>query len=126
MRPFLLGNLYLFLSLGFAVSSQIVLKKVIGDAHGAASPWHGLLSAFDSARIGRTGLGLVFLVAGFLFWVLALVKLPLSYAYPVAACSVPAVVFFSAWSLGETVTPQAWIGTVLIVIGVVLLTPSVR
>ena len=64
------------------------------------------------------------LVAGFLFWILCLVRLELSYAYPVACSSVLFVSLFSVIFLGETVTPRMWIGTAFILVGLVLLMPK--
>ena len=71
----------------------------------------------------RGSIALLLLVSGFLFWVLSLTRLDLSYAYPIACSSVLLVALMSAIFLGEAVTLRMWSGTVLILIGIALLTP---
>jgi uncharacterized membrane protein len=61
---------------------------------------------------------------GLVFWLLCLDRLNLSYAYPIACSSVLLVALFSGLFLGETVTLKMWSGTVLILIGIVLLMPA--
>ena len=63
-------------------------------------------------------------VAGFGFWVLALARLELSYAYPIACSSILFVALLSTVFLGEPMTPKMWVGTVMILVGVILLTPQ--
>lgn len=121
---FLIGNALLLLSMIAAVSSQIVLKALIDEIQPLVSGWREIPSALDPPRLGRLALSMVLLVTGYLLWVLSLTRLDLSYAYPIACCSVLFVVFFSVWFLGESVMARHWIGTVLIVIGVILLTPN--
>jgi len=60
-------------------------------------------------------------VGGFNYWIICLIKLVLSYAYPIACGSALIVAILSVTILGETVTPKIWIGTLLIMAGTVLL-----
>ena len=81
-------------------------------------------SLFSSGRALHLAIVLVLLVAGFLFWVMSLSRLDVSYAYAVACSSALIVTFLGVVFLGETVSPKMWWGTVMIVLGTVLLAPS--
>jgi multidrug transporter EmrE-like cation transporter len=67
---------------------------------------------------------LVLLGTGFVFWMMSLNKLDLSYAYPVACSSAVIITLFSVLFLGEAVSIKGWCGTVLIILGIILLAPS--
>jgi drug/metabolite transporter (DMT)-like permease len=121
---FLTGNLFLLLSMVCAVSSQILLKALLDEMQPAPSGWRWIAELLSPERIVRGGLSAVLLVAGFLFWVACLVRLDLSYAYPVACVSVLFVTLFSVVVLGEPVTVRMWAGTALIVVGLILLAPA--
>jgi len=81
-------------------------------------------SFFSSGSALHLAIVLVLLVAGFLFWVMSLSRLDISYAYAVACSSALVVTFLGVVFLGETVSYKMWLGTVLIVVGTVLLAPS--
>jgi drug/metabolite transporter (DMT)-like permease len=124
MSRFVAGNAFLLLSMICGATSQLILKSAL---HGVDPPglnsvsWQPFLSA---DRLVRGGGAMVLIVAGFAFWVLALARLELSYAYPIACSSILFVAILSAVFLGEPITLRMWAGTVLILIGVVLLTPQ--
>ena len=122
MTRFAAGNLFLLVSMICAASSQIVLKSVLRELPDDAgwSLWRELLAP---ARLLRVGVSGTLVVTGFLAWVMALARLELSYAYPIACASIVFVRLLSLIFLGESVTPRMWTGTVLILIGVVLLMP---
>jgi drug/metabolite transporter (DMT)-like permease len=62
-------------------------------------------------------------VTGFAFWLMCLARLPLGYAYPVACSSIVIVALLGVVFLGEAITPRMLGGTLLIVLGVWLVTP---
>jgi len=124
MSKFWWGNLYLLVSVLCAVSSQIMIKSLLDEVQAAAEGWQALQAMLSDGRLFRAAVASALLVAGFVFWILCLTKLDLSYAYPIACSSVLIVVFFSAFSLGEAVTPRVWVGTVLILLGLVALGPT--
>ncbi len=76
------------------------------------------------ARVARGGAAFGLLVTAFVLWLLCLQRLDLSYAYPIACASVLLVSLFSMIFLGEAVTPRMWLGSLLILVGIALLTPS--
>jgi len=124
MSKFWWGNLYLLVSVLCAVSSQIMIKSLLDEVQAVAEGWQALQAMLSDGRLFRAAAASALLVAGFVCWILCLTKLDLSYAYPIACSSVLIVAFFSAFSLGEAVTPRVWLGTVLILLGLVALGPT--
>lgn len=124
MSRFVAGNLFLLLSMVCASTSQLVLKSVLRGVDPPGLAWSSWQPFLESARLLRGGVALLLIVGGFGFWVLALARLELSYAYPIACCSILFVALLSAVFLGEPITGKMWLGTVLILVGVVLLTPE--
>lgn len=123
MSRFTVGNLFLLVSMLCNVGSQFVIKKLLDEMRAdVGQPLMQQLMVPE--RLARGGAGMLLLVMGYLAWVLALARLDLAYAFPVASASVLFVTFFSAVFLGETVTARMWVGTVLVLVGVVLLGPS--
>ena len=107
-----------------AVSSQIILKGLINELQPLVTTWRDIVPLLDAARIVKLGAAMLLLVAGYTFWVLCLMRLDLSWAYPVACTSVLFVVLFSVLFLGEPLTLKIGMGTVLILAGVILLAPK--
>ena len=58
------------------------------------------------------------------FWLYALSRVDLSYAYPFLASSYVLVVTAAWWVLGESVPLERWVGLLVIVGGVVLVGKS--
>jgi drug/metabolite transporter (DMT)-like permease len=124
MSRFLTGNLFLLLSMVGAAGGHILLKGVVDEVKSTGLSWQTIQALGSADRFWRAGGGAALVVLAFLFWLLALARLDLSYAYPVACCSLLLVAFFSAIFLGEPVTGRTWIATVLILAGIVLLAPK--
>lgn len=122
MSGFLIGNIFLGLSLLFASVSQVALKALLNRLE-SSSLSLSLLREQDLGFFGWLLLIGVMIVAGFLFWAFSLTKLNLSYAYPIACSSALLVALLSAFILGEAVTLKTWIGTGFIVFGTALLVP---
>jgi drug/metabolite transporter (DMT)-like permease len=124
MSRFLTGNLFLLLSMVGASGGHILLKSVVDDVKSTGISWQTLQALGVAGRLWRAGGGAALVVLAFLFWLLALTRLDLSYAYPVACSSLLLVALFSAIFLGEPVTARTWIATVLILAGILLLAPK--
>lgn len=124
MSRFMIGNVFLVISMVCAASSQILIKALIDEIRPGGFDWSVVQSFTSAARLLRGAGAGVLLVAGFVFWILSLGRLDLSYAYPVACTSVLLISFFSVVFLGESMTIRMWAGTALIVVGMVLLTPG--
>ena len=126
MTRFLAGNLYLALSVICTSASQVLIKALLlelGPAHPGPATLPALLQA---GRALRAGAALALLVAGFGCWILCLARLELSYAFPIACSSVLLVALASATFLDEPMTPRMWLGTLLVLAGILLLTPAAR
>ena len=122
MSRFVLGNVYLAASIGCAALSQVLLKGVLR----ASEPGDlgALVGALASpGRVARSGIALALVASGFVCWLQALARLDLSYAYPIACASILVVALLSWLVLGEPLSVRAWIGTLLVLAGVALLSP---
>lgn len=124
MSKFLVGNLFLGLSVLLSSSSQVIIKKLMTELDANDGLVAKIQQLLVAARFWRAGLAGVMIVVGFLAWVVCLSKLDLSYAYPIACGSALLVTVLSVVFLGETATPKMWAGTLLIMVGTVLLAPS--
>lgn len=124
MSKIWVGNTYLLLSILFTSGSQVVLKALFNET----GPLHADFSLLEQALTGKRFIllaaALIMLVASFLFWMMSLSRLDLSYAYPLACSSALLVAAFSMLFLGEAVTARMWLGTILIVLGTVFLVPA--
>ena len=124
MTRFVAGNVFLLLSMLCASTSQLILKTVLRGVDPPGLAWSSWQPFLAPERFMRGAGAMILIVSGFGFWVLALARLELSYAYPIACSSILFVALLSAAFLGEPITPKMWAGTVLILIGVALLTPQ--
>ena len=125
MSSFMTGNILLILSMTATAVSQVMLKAVLNQTESATLQWETLREIFATPALAiRTAIAFVLVFAGFGLWMLSLSRLNLSYAYPVASSSVLLVAFLSGFFLGEPITLRVWGGTVLILLGIVLLTPG--
>ena len=121
---FVTGNLFLVISVISATLSQVLLKHLLDEVRPEGLGWSAIQPFLAAEKLLQTiAVGLL-LVIGYLFWVLALAKLDLSYAYPIASMSVLVAAFFSVLFLGEVMNARMWVGTVLITAGLVLLAPG--
>ena len=124
MSKFAMGNILLFASMLCTTASHIMIKALIDEAGEKALTLSSLFALFTGPKLFRSAIAGSLLVAGFLLWALCLSRLSLSYAYPVASTSVLLIAIFSIVVLGEAISPRMWAGTVLILVGIVLLRPA--
>lgn len=117
MSSFAFGNLFLVMSILAASVGQILIKKILDDLPTEITAMESLSIIFSSHRIWRASFAVVLIVSGFIFWILCLHKLPLSYAYPLACSSALVVALLSTIFLGESVTLKLLLGTFLIALG---------
>jgi drug/metabolite transporter (DMT)-like permease len=103
----------------FSVSGELMLKSGMNSV--------GVLSLSNFwATFGRIlshprilgGFGLVGI--GALFWLSAISRAPLSWAYPMLSIGYLLILLFSAIILKEQVTPMRWVGALIICVGIVL------
>lgn len=88
-----------------------------------SQPWLALQECLTHAPLW----GAVALLAGhFFLWLYVLARLELSVAVPITACNYIFNAILVQVRLGETVTLKTWAGTLLITLGVLLVTQSLR
>jgi len=118
----LAGHAYILLTIAFTVYGQLVLKWQIGqagqlpaDALGKITfllrqflnPW--ILSGFAAALIAS------------LAWMAAMTRFEINYAYPFMSLAFVIVMGFSVLFLGESLTAGRVAGTLLVVLGLVVM-----
>jgi drug/metabolite transporter (DMT)-like permease len=97
--------------------------KELGDI--SAMNLRGILSAaYQALTCPKLVLGTAMLAVFFFLWLAVLSWEDLSVALPMQALNYVLVAFLSQYFLGEIVTPMRWAGTVLVCIGVILITKS--
>ena len=95
MSRFLVGNLFLLLSILGATAGHILLKAVVDEVSSSTLGWSTLQALLAPGRFWRGAGGASLVVVAFLCWLAALTRLDLSYAYPVACSSLLLVTLFS-------------------------------
>ncbi len=97
--------------------------KELGDL--SAMNLRGILSAaYQALTSPKLVLGTAMLAVFFFLWLAVLSWEDLTVALPMQALNYVLVAFLSQYFLGEIVTPLRWAGTVLVCIGVILITKS--
>jgi drug/metabolite transporter (DMT)-like permease len=97
--------------------------KELGDL--SAMNLRGMLSAaYQALSSPKLVIGTAMLAVFFFLWLAVLSWEDLSVALPMQALNYVLVAFLSQYFLGEIVTPMRWAGTVLVCIGVILITKS--
>lgn len=97
--------------------------KEMGDI--SAMNVRGILNvAIQALTSPKLIIGTAMLAIFFFLWLAVLSWEDLSVALPMQALNYVLVAFLSQWFLGETVSPLRWTGTVLVCVGVMLITKS--
>ncbi len=107
--------LFVFLNVILLVTGQVLFKLGL-DRIGILT-LHNALSVFLSPIIWA---GLILYVVATLLWFAVLSRAQLSVVYPLQSLSYILGLISSVAILHETVSPMRWIGTVVILFGVVL------
>lgn len=106
----------LLLNILMLVSGQVFFKLGLEKIGGVnlANAWKALLSP-------TIFIGLVLYAIATLIWFVVLSRLPLSVAYPIQSLAYVLGILLSISLFHETVSPMKWIGTVIIVVGVIFI-----
>jgi multidrug transporter EmrE-like cation transporter len=121
-----MGYVYIFMTIGFTVYGQIILKYAVGRE---TFPPDGLQMLWFILRFSLTPLVISGYFAALLAsfsWVAALSKFELSYAYPFTSLNFVLVVLISALAFSEAIDIFKLVGLTLIVGGVLCLGMSGR
>jgi drug/metabolite transporter (DMT)-like permease len=97
--------------------------KEMGDV--SAMNLRGILSAaYQALSTPKLVIGTAMLAIFFSLWLAVLSWEDLSVALPMQALNYALVAFLSQYFLGETVSPLRWAGTILVCLGVIMITKS--
>ena len=109
--------LVLLLAIALGAAGQILLKAGVNQLGERPSPLIVLRSIFTN---GMVFWGFFCYAVSSLFYLMALSRLPLSYAYPLIALSYVMVTFLAWWLLHETVPAARIAALAIILAGVVI------
>ena len=116
----------MFLAVSAGTVGDILLAKgmkEMGDI--SAMNLRGIMdAAFRALTTPKLIFGTAMLAVFFFLWLAVLSWEDLSVALPMQALNYVLVAFLSQYFLGELVTPMSWAGTILVCIGVMLITKS--
>ncbi|HXV42019.1 MAG TPA: EamA family transporter [Anaerolineae bacterium] len=116
---------YILISVLAGATGQIMLKKGMSSMGPLTLSFEQLFNILW--RIGTNPyvvIGLAIYVTGTVFWLAALSRVDLSYAYPFASLSY-VVMLVAAWQLfNEDITPFRLLGTLVVCLGVFLISRS--
>ena len=123
---FFINHLYIFLSIFFAVSSQLIIKWKMSAY--SLSEQLTLIDKFVFA-LGMLFnpyimLSIIFTLLSGLSWMIAMTKFDISYAYPFTILGFVFVLVFSHLLFGESLGWYKIIGSLLIVSGILVISRS--
>jgi drug/metabolite transporter (DMT)-like permease len=115
---------FILIAVTLGVVGQLFIKKGL-NALGYVNFSAGLFSAYLRIYLSPfVILGSLLYFFSIFFWLYALSKVDLSFAYPFLALSYVLILFASWWLLGENVSFLRWIGVLIICSGVLLVSKS--
>lgn len=116
---------YILISVFSGATGQILLKKGMSSMGPLTLSMEQLFNILW--RVGTNPyvvIGLAIYVAGTVFWLAALSRVDLSYAYPFASLSY-VVMLTASWQLfNENITPMRLLGSLVVCLGVFLISRS--
>jgi len=116
--------LIILVAILFSVTGQIFLKTGLNIMGPIDFSSGFILTYFKIFLSPYVMVGVFTYVLSVLFWVYALSKVDLSFAYPFVALSYVLILITSKLFLGETIPMIRWIGVFVICIGVILISRS--
>lgn len=112
------------LSLVFQVQMKIV-ATTLGILLSKAQSWHGWLTAVTETALSWRALGVVVLAASvFILWLLALSRLELSFALPIASIALVVTAVGGGLWLGESLSWMRMLGLITTAAGIALVISS--
>jgi len=117
-RKMVLALLVLLLAIALGAAGQILLKAGVNQLGVRPAPLLVLRSIFTNGMVFG---GFFCYAVSSLFYIVALSRLPLSYAYPLIALSYVMVTFLAWWLLHEQVPASRLAALAVILAGVVIL-----
>ena len=124
---FFLNHIYIFLSIVFAVSSQLIIKwKMLDHAFNTNDTFIDKFTFVFSMLLNPyIILSLILTLLSGLSWMIAMTKFDISYAYPFTTIGFILIFIFSALFFHEPVTWQKVLGITLIISGILISSRSI-
>ncbi len=122
MTHFFINHLYIFLSIFFAVSSQLIIKWKMGQFsfNNYETMMDKFVFAFSMLFNPYIMISLILTLLSGISWMIAMTKFDISYAYPFTTLGFVSVFIFSIFLFGEPVNWQKVVGVVFIVTGLII------
>jgi len=124
---FIVNHFYIFLTIFFAVSSQLIIKWKMSNFSLSKYETIGEKFTFVFTMLFNPYImmSLTFTLLSGLSWMIAMTKFDISYAYPFTTLGFVFIFIFSAIFFNEPVTWQKVIGLVFIIIGIIISSRSI-
>jgi len=123
---FISNHFYIFLSILFAVTSQLIIKWKM-----SAFEFNDYVTMQDKITLALSMLANPYIVLSLvltlfsgLSWMIAMTKFEISYAYPFTVFSLVFVTIFSVQIFGETVSFVRILGILLVIFGIFVISQS--
>ena len=125
---FLLNHFYIFLSIFFAVCSQLIIKWKMSafsfDVN--ATIIDKFMFAFSMLLNPYIILSIILTLLSGLSWMIAMTKFEISYAYPFTILGFIAVMILSHFLFNENINFYKVLGTFVIIIGIFIVSKGYR
>ncbi|ASN04614.1 EamA family transporter [Virgibacillus necropolis] len=120
-----MGFAYIFATIIFTVYGQLILKWKIDKYGSLPEEWMDKMAFIFRLLLDPLILsGFLSAFVASLFWMAAMTKFNISFAYPFMSLSFVLVFLLSVFLFGEPVTSQKVIGLSLIVLGIIVTSQS--
>jgi drug/metabolite transporter (DMT)-like permease len=119
-----LAAIYILISVAIGATGQILLKKGMNDMGPLtlSLPWSKLVGVlWRIATNPYVFFGLAIYLGSTVFWLTALSRVDLSYAYPFASLSYGLMLIASWFFFSESITFPRLVGTLVVCIGVLII-----
>lgn len=120
---FLVNHFYIFLTVAFAVSSQLIIKWQMSKY--SLEHYNGIyekfIFAFSMLLNPFIVLSIILTLFSGLSWIIAMTKFDISYAYPYTSLGFVFILFFSSFVFNETITIYKLLGVLCIVVGIIFI-----
>ena len=120
---FLLNHSYIFLSIAFGVTSQLIIKwKMSAFSFEDYATWQDKYAlAFSMLVNPYIILSLILTLLAGVTWMIAMTKFEMSYAYPFTTLALVFITIFSVIFFGENIGIYKMLGILLILVGIFII-----
>jgi len=124
---FLSEHFYIFLSIFFAVSSQLIIKWKMNsvDISGYQTVTEKFTFAFSMLFNPYIMLSILFTLLSGLSWMIAMTKFDISYAYPFTTLGYVLILLLSAALFHEQIDIYKILGIIFIILGIYITSRSI-